>query len=79
MPRFSEGDVVAIAGTVANEGVLALAIRVTTVGSLLGMSPIVVSALTLGARETNRFEHARWIELLRIRLEFGSGQVFDLL
>ena len=49
MPRFSESDVVAITGSVANEGVLALTIRVTTVGSLLGMSPIVVSTLTLGA------------------------------
>ena len=79
LPRLGEGDVVSVASAVPNEGVLALAVGIAASGAGFAVPPVKVAAVALGARKTDRFEDLRGVELLRIRLELGPGQRFDLL
>ena len=44
LPGLCESDIVAIASTIANEGVLALAVGVSACRSCFGVAPVEISA-----------------------------------
>ena len=79
LPGFCESDIVAIAGTVADEGVLSLAIRVSAGRPRFSVAPVEVATVALGAGKSDFLENLRRVKLLRVGLELGPGQGFDLL
>ena len=78
-PGFCERDIVAISSTIADEGVLSLAVGVPAGRSRLRVSPVEVTTGALGAGKSDRLKNPRRVILLRVGLELGPCQSFDLL
>ena len=78
-PGFCERDIVAIASTIADEGVLSLAVGVPAGRPRLRVSPVEVTTGALRAGKSDRLKHPRRVILLRVGLELGPCQSFDLL
>ena len=79
LPGFCERDIVAIASTIADEGVLALAVGVSASRPRFRVSPVKVTTFALSAGKSDRLKHLRRVILLRVGLELGPCQSFDLL
>ena len=78
-PGFRESNIVAVSGAVADEGVFSLAVGVSTSRSCLRVAPVEVTTAALSAGKSDRLKHPRRVILLRVRLELGPCQSFDLL
>ena len=79
LPGFSKGDVVALSCSISDEGVLSIAVGVTTSSLLLTVAPVESSARALSSVEANLLESVYWVELLWVCLELWLGEGFDFL